>query len=563
VTDSAVGLSLTNRVLPAEPLFDRDAYERAGGGLGLVAARRLGAVGVVEHLLAAGLRGRGGAGFPTGRKWAEVAARTSASVPTTVVVNAAEGEPGSFKDRAILRRNPFAVLEGALIAAEALAADRVVVAVKSSFQREIAILRRAIETLSALPPSRGVVIELFEGPSAYLYGEETALLEAIDGRPPFPRVSPPYRYGVDEITPESDDAPPALVDNVETMANVPGIMHWGPAWFRELGTPQSPGTIVCTVSGDVDHAGVGEVPMGTPLREIIDAIGGGARHGHRLVAAMSGVANPVVPERLLDTPASYEGMEAIGSGLGAAGFIVFDDTTDPIALAHAVSRFLAVESCGQCTPCKGDGRALMGIFDRLQRGESHHTDLADIDDRLSTVADSARCFLATQHQRVVGSIVSLFRDDVRSRVQHPRASSEPEFVAALVAIEDGKATLDEHERDKQPDWSFDAVDSGKTPVDRLGRGHPAAARATREPRPRRQPAPPPPPPEHHDLPPGEVRIEDVQPDPESRLYSSEPLDTDEGTVVIQQQNVGAEEELGGGEWPDPHTPPREPAPGAD
>jgi hypothetical protein len=295
------------------------------------------------------------------------------------------------------------------------------------------------------------------------------------------------------------------------MANVPGIMSWGPRWFREVGTDESPGTIVCTMSGDVDHAGVGEVPCGTPLREIVETIGGGARHGHEIVAVMSGVANPVVPARLLDTPASYEGMQAIGSGLGASGFLVFDDSTDLVALAHGVARFLGVESCGQCTPCKQDGVALAELFGRILDGDAHDDDIAAIDDHLRTITDGARCFLATQHQRVVGSIVSLCRDGIRARVHARRPSSDRVLIAPLVAVDDGG---------REPSEARDA--------------------------PRRD---------------AEHRVEDVEADPEAPLYSSVPLETDDGTVVVQQQNVGPGEE-GSGEWPDPHTPPRDPAPGA-
>src|SRR4029079_4347288 len=187
---------------------------------------------------------------------------------------------------------------------------------------------------------------------------------------------PPYRHGVEEMVEAPGDsprepafvvmadrsdettAPPTLLNNVETMANVPAILAEGADWFREVGTDESPGTIVCTVSGCTRRDGVGEFAMGTPLRTVIDELGGGARPGHRIGGAMSGVANPIVLAESCDAPVSYEGMQAIGSGLGAAGFIVFDETTDFAALAHGVSRFLAVESCGQCSPCKQDGLAV-------------------------------------------------------------------------------------------------------------------------------------------------------------------------------------------------------------
>src|SRR5438445_1187691 len=347
-------MATVQRVLDLEPVVSVDRYIDAGGGRGLEAARRLGPEGVIDDIAASGLRGRGGAGFPTGVKWRTVATNRSPVLPTTVVVNAAEGEPGSFKDRAILRANPYRVLEGALSAALAMGADGVIVALKASFGQEIGRVRGAIAELTSAGWADGVELMVATGPGEYLFGEETALLEVIHGRHPFPRIDPPYRRGVDDVTsdPGSRSAaevelagpggtgPPTLVDNVETMANVPGILAEGPDWFRSVGTKDSPGTAVCTVSGRTRRAGVAEFAMGTPLREVIQTVGRGARAEHRITAVVSGVANPILPASLLDTPISYEAMQAVGSGLGATGFIVFDDSTDLVALVHGVARFL-------------------------------------------------------------------------------------------------------------------------------------------------------------------------------------------------------------------------------
>src|SRR4051794_20845849 len=341
-------MALVHRVLYPEPVVSLDDYvEHLGGGRGLNAAREIGPDRVIEVLQASGLRGRGGAGFPTGTKWRTVLDNRSPVIPSAVVVNGAEGEPGTFKDRTIVRTNPYHVLEGALIAAITIGADHVIVALKRTFERECARMQSAIEELTAAGWAQDVKLELFLGPSEYLYGEETALLETIDGRPPFPRIAPPFRRGVDEVV-ESDDeldsesglanqlqmggdsddlvAPPALVDNVETLANIPTILDRGAEWFRTEGTEQSPGTIVCTITGRVAKPGVGEVPMGTALREAIDLIGGGSVGSHRIVALVPGVSNAFIPAGLLDTPMTYEDMAAAGSGLGSAGFIVLDDT---------------------------------------------------------------------------------------------------------------------------------------------------------------------------------------------------------------------------------------------
>jgi NADH:ubiquinone oxidoreductase subunit F (NADH-binding) len=203
------------------------------------------------------LRGRGGAGFPAGRKWLTVAANALGGPPATVVVNGAEGEPGTFKDRSILRHSPYQVIEGAFIAARAVHADRVIIALKRSFAVEVERTRQALAEMRAarvLPASIGAAV--FEGPDEYLYGEESAL-ETIDGRGPFPRIVPPYRVGLLGDDPHSRiGAGPALVNNVETIANVPNIVARGADWFRSIGTPDSPGTVVCTVTGDVHRHGV-------------------------------------------------------------------------------------------------------------------------------------------------------------------------------------------------------------------------------------------------------------------------------------------------------------------
>jgi len=443
---------------------------------------------IIDLIDAAGLRGRGGAGFPTGRKWRTVAANCTPLLPSTVVVNAAEGEPGSFKDRAILRRDPYRVLEGALIAAYAVGADSVIVATKASFTEEVARLRAAIAEIDRAGWTKVVPVTLFTGPSEYLYGEETALLEAIDGRPPFPRIAPPYREGVDEMfedepTAESGTgsaahtelagptgesvAPPTLAGNTETFANVPGIVRNGADWFRELGTPDSPGTVVCTVTGDTVHAGVAEVELGTPLRTVLEQVGGGPRPGREWRAAMSGVANALLPATAFDTPVSYEAMQAAGTGLGAAGFIVFDDSTDLASVAAGVARFLAVESCGQCRHCKDDGLVLAGSLARVVESRANLRDLDEIAARLSVVAEGARCNLATQQQIVVGSVLEHFPDAIAAHADRDAPWSPPMLIAPLADVVDGNARLDERQRTKQPDWTHDPVDSGQRPADRL------------------------------------------------------------------------------------------------
>ena len=482
-------MTLVHRVLYPQPITDLDDYRERGGGEGLDAARKVEPAALIQELEASGLRGRGGAGFPTGTKWRTVAEHASPVLPTTVVVNGAEGEPGTFKDRTILRNDPYQVVEGALIAARAVGASNIIFGLKKSFGEEVARLRGAIDEIIAAGWADLVELEVFEGPNEYLYGEETALLETLDGRYPFPRLAPPFRRGVTEVVDTSAEAssgsglsapiemagpgggevaPPTLVDNVETLANVPRIIARGADWFRTHGTQESPGTIVCTVTGSTQRHGVGEVPMGTPLREVIETIGGGARAGRRIKAVLPGVAQGFIPENLLDTPLSYEDMAAVGSGLGSAGFIVFDDSDDMAAVAAGVSRFLAVESCGQCTPCKQDGLHLADLMDKVCRSDAGDHDLETLQERVDTVADGARCYLAQQHQNVLASLLELYGEEVKAHVEGGAEPVDPALIAELVDIDDGVATWDERHREKQPDWSYDEVDSGQAPAERYG-----------------------------------------------------------------------------------------------
>jgi NADH-quinone oxidoreductase subunit F len=476
------------RVLPAAAVPDLASAKANGAGEGLTDARAVDGGTLVDLVAAAGLRGRGGAGFPVARKWQAIVANSSPVMRPSVVVNAAEGEPGCYKDREILQRDPYRVLEGALIAAHAVGADEVIVATKASFTGVVERLEAAVAEIDAEGWTASVPVSVVTGPEEYLFGEETALLEVIDGRPPFPRIAPPYREGVDELFEHADDvdtgsrsaahvemagsspdsiAPPTLAGNVETFANLPGIVRFGADWFRELGTAESPGTVVCTVSGDTVRAGVAEVELGTPLREVIARVGGGPRPGHEIVAVMSGVANPLLPAAALDTPVTYDDLRAAGGGLGAAGFIVFDDTADLVAVAAGVARFLAVESCGQCRHCKDDGLVLADLLAKLAASAATERDVDQIGRHLEVVADGARCNLPMQQQAVVGSVLQNFPDAVAAHVGADGTGTEPVFIAELARIVDGRAVLQEAQRTKQPDWTHDPVDSGQWPADRL------------------------------------------------------------------------------------------------
>ncbi len=451
-------MTFVTRVLPREPVPDLPAALAAGCGKALEAAREAGGDAVLSTLLDSGLRGRGGAGFPTGEKWKAVRANRQPDERLTVVVNAAEGEPGTWKDHAILRADPYRVLEGALIAAVVLGAERVVVATKAAFTEELERIRSAVEEMAASELPGGISLEVVEGPSSYLFGEETGLLEVVEGRPPLPRVSVPWQQGLEVNE-------PTLINNVETLANIPAIVRNGPAWFREVGTEQSPGTLVATLTGQVRTAGVVEVALGTTLRWLIEEGGGGVQGDH-VVVVLNGSASAPIPVADLDTPLTYEDMKRVGSGLGSASFIVLYDTSDVAAAAAGVSHFLAIESCGQCTPCKTEGLALAAALDRIRSGEPDPSDLDQVHDRLRRVGERARCPLAGQQETVVGRLVQLFPGSFTSHIEGRVPASPVWPVLPVLGFEEGRAVLDLHQLEKQPDWTYDAVDSGTFPAAR-------------------------------------------------------------------------------------------------
>ena len=252
-----------------------------------------------------------------------------------------------------------------------------------------------------------------------------------------------------------DDANPTLVNNVETLSNVPHILSSGADWFRSMGTSESPGTQVCTVVGDVTTPGVAEVELGTPLAEVIQRVGGGVSADRVVKAVFSGVSNRVVTSDQLDVPLSYEGFQAIGSGMGAAGFIVYDDTACMVEVARLFSRFLYVESCGQCPACKLGSSEITDRLTQLEGGTADDTTVAAIGGWLQRVTDGNRCYLPVQERDVVGSILNAFADEVAEHLDQgtcPRPRALP--LPKLVDLEGGRVVYDEDYYRKQPDWTY-------------------------------------------------------------------------------------------------------------
>lgn len=457
-----------HRVLHPVPIESFERYVQTTKVRGLRTALAMQPVDIRAVVLASGLRGRGGAGFPVGTKWSTVADNAAQTgLAPTVVVNIAEGEPGTFKDRSIIQNNPFQVISGALIAARAISSTRIVLAIKEDFAPEVLRLEQALQSMAdAGWVPFGTTIDIVEGPDEYLFGEESALLEVIDGREPFPRLAPTFRVGLlGEDRGSRLSQGPALVNNLESIANIPKIVARGAKWFRQIGTKQSPGSVVCTVTGDTKRHGVGEVRLGTPLRQVIHVVGGGPALGQPIKAVLAGVANPIIPARHLNQPVSYEDLRSIGTGFGSGGFIVFGEGTDMVAVAAGVSRFLSVESCGQCSPCKLDGLRLTSLLEMLAANQAAQQHLDEIRRLVETVAYGARCFLATQQELVLSSILREYEQEFVDHVDQRLQPTEPVLVAELKDICDGVAVLDERHWHKQPDWSFNASYSGYVPVE--------------------------------------------------------------------------------------------------
>jgi NADH:ubiquinone oxidoreductase subunit F (NADH-binding) len=457
------------QLLVGELLGSLIEYTDSGGLEGLQRARSMTAEDVIALVDTAGVRGRGGAGFPAARKWASVRASSGTDDECFVVVNAAEGEPGTFKDRQLLRTNPYAVIEGALIAAHAVGARRVVVATKAIYTEQLDRARRAIAELGAQGWLDGVDVSVVEGPDHYLFGEETALLEVIEGDDPLPRQIPPYLYGLYTTGPQLgwsagiDDSPggpatpssnPAVVNNAETLAHVALVCRHGAEWYRSLGTSESPGPTIVTITGDVRRAAIAEVPLGRPLGQLIDELAGGPGPGRSIKAVLSGVANPVLTAAELGAAVSYEGLGAVGSGLGSAGFIVYDDTRNMVDVAYQVSRFLHVESCGQCNSCKLGTSDITTLLERLVLGEATDIDVvAHLRRALAGVTDAARCYLPTQEQRLIASLLDRFPDDLAERLAGIAGDIDVPL-PKIVDIRDGIAELAMGPPHKHPDWTL-------------------------------------------------------------------------------------------------------------
>ena len=369
---------------------------------------------VIEIVDKSGLRGRGGAGFPTGKKWK--ATREAKGDTKFVVCNADEGDPGAFMDRSILEGDPHAVLEAMEIAGYAIGAEKGYIYVRAEYPIAVERLKIAINQAreygilgkNIFGTNFNFDIEIRLGAGAFVCGEETALLESIEGRRGQPRVKPPYpaQSGLWGC--------PTLINNVETYANIAQIILKGAEWYSSIGTANSKGTKVFALGGNVNNVGLVEVPMGTTLREIVFDIGGGIPNAREFKAAQTGgPSGGCIPKEHLDTPIDYESLKEIGSMMGSGGLIVMDDTKCMVCLAKFYLQFTVSESCGKCTPCRIGTKRMLEILEKLTSGEGNEYDIYRLEKLAVNIKKASICGLGQSAPNPVISTLKYFREEFR------------------------------------------------------------------------------------------------------------------------------------------------------
>jgi bidirectional [NiFe] hydrogenase diaphorase subunit len=373
---------------------------------------------VIQQVVKSGLRGRGGAGYPTGLKWTTVA--KTGEQEKYVICNADEGDPGAFMDRAVLESDPHRVLEGMAIAAYAVGAQKGYVYVRAEYPLAVKHLKTAIRqaekmgllgnNISGTRFSFHVDIRL--GAGAFVCGEETALIASIEGKRGTPRPRPPYpaESGLWDC--------PTLINNVETFANIAPIIRNGPEWFSFIGTEKSKGTKVFALAGRVENTGLIEVPMGITLREIIQDIGGAVPEGKRYKAVQTGgPSGGCIPEEHLDSPVDYESLAKIGSIMGSGGMIVMDETSCMVDVAKYFMEFCMSESCGKCIPCRAGTQQMHAILERITAGEAGPADLAMLEELCELVRNTSLCGLGQSAPNPIVTTLKYFREEYRSHVE--------------------------------------------------------------------------------------------------------------------------------------------------
>ena len=375
---------------------------------------------ITQEITDSGLRGRGGAGFPTGKKWSFIPEKSQK--PIYLVVNADESEPGTCKDRDILRHEPHKLIEGSLLAAHAIGAHVAYIYIRGEFAREADILEKAIEEaythgfLGKNPPKTGWKLDMYvhRGAGAYICGEESALLESLEGKKGMPRLKPPFPaqvglYGC-----------PTVVNNVETLAVVPTILRRGASWFRSMGTEQSPGSKIFSISGHVNTPCNVEESLGISLKELIETHGGGVRGGWKNLLAVipGGSSVPLIPKDICtQITMDFESLAEAKTGLGTGAVIVMDKSTDIVKMVARLSKFYMHESCGQCTPCREGTGWLWRVLKRMAVGQARVEEIEELLDVTYEIEGHTICALGDAAAWPVQGLIRHFRPEIEKRIK--------------------------------------------------------------------------------------------------------------------------------------------------
>ena len=399
-----------------------DAYiERGGYGAIKKALTEMTPESVIEEIKISGLAGRGGAGFPTWFKWN--AARTAAGADKHLICNADEGDPGAFMDRAVIESDPHTLIEGMLIGAYAIGASEMIVYVRAEYPLAVVRLKKAIEDArtrgflgkNIMGSSFDCDMRIKMGAGAFVCGEETALIESLEGKRGMPRLKPPFPAQ------SGYKNEPSNINNVETFANVAWIIENGGEAFSALGTPDSKGTKVFALTGKIKRGGLVEIPMGKTLREVIFDIGGGIKGGKRFKAVqMGGPSGGCIPEDLLDTVIDYKKLAATGAIMGSGGMVVMDEDTCMVGMAKFFLDFTAKESCGKCVHCRLGTKRMQEILSRIANGEGKEGDVELLLELCSAIKDGALCGLGQTAPNPVLTTIKYFRDEYDAHISEKR-----------------------------------------------------------------------------------------------------------------------------------------------
>uniref|UniRef100_A0A7V6DPK1 NADH-quinone oxidoreductase subunit NuoF n=1 Tax=Desulfobacca acetoxidans TaxID=60893 RepID=A0A7V6DPK1_9BACT len=376
---------------------------------------------VIDQVERSGLRGRGGGGFPTGRKWR--LARQAESAVRFIICNGDEGDPGAFMDRAVMEGDPHAIIEGMLVGAYAIGARQGYIYVRHEYPLAVKRLRLAIEQArdfgflgdNILRSKFSFDLKISQGSGAFVCGEETALMASIEGFIGEPSPRPPYpaQAGLFGL--------PTVINNVETWANVPEIINMGPEWYAAKGTENSKGTKVFSLVGAVNNTGLVEVPMGTTLRQIIGDLGGGIKDGHPFKAVQTGgPSGGCIPEQFLDLPVDYDSLQQVGSIMGSGGMIVMDNTSCMVDVARYFIGFLYAESCGKCTPCREGLKQLKYLYEEITSGRGEMEHLKLMEDLCEAMSSASLCGLGQSAVNPVRSTLKYFRHEYEAHIKEKK-----------------------------------------------------------------------------------------------------------------------------------------------